>query len=56
MDQQVVADMREEFDVRRQFMLGRLSAIKNVKVVVTPRSLLLPGQHRAHGHQQREFL
>lgn len=33
MDQQVVADMREEFDVRRQFMLGRLSAIKNVKVV-----------------------
>lgn len=33
MDQQVVADMREEFDVRRQFMLGRLGAIKNVKVV-----------------------
>jgi aspartate aminotransferase len=33
MDQQVVADMRDEFDVRRQFMLGRLSAIKNVKVV-----------------------
>lgn len=33
MDQQIVADMREEFDVRRQFMLGRLSAIKNVNVV-----------------------
>ncbi len=33
MDQQIVADMRDEFDVRRQFMLGRLSAIKNVKVV-----------------------
>lgn len=32
-DQQVVADMRDEFDVRRQYMLGRLSAIKNVKVV-----------------------
>ena len=33
MDQQIVSDMREEFDVRRQFMLGRLSAIKNIKVV-----------------------
>ncbi|MFZ4595427.1 MAG: aminotransferase class I/II-fold pyridoxal phosphate-dependent enzyme, partial [Verrucomicrobiaceae bacterium] len=33
MDQQIVADMRDEFDVRRQFMLGRLSAVKNVKVV-----------------------
>ena len=33
MDQQIVADMRDEFDVRRQFMMGRLSAIKNVKVV-----------------------
>jgi len=33
MDQQIVSDMRDEFDVRRQFMLGRLSAIKNIKVV-----------------------
>ncbi|MDB6120480.1 MAG: aminotransferase class [Verrucomicrobiaceae bacterium] len=33
MDQQIVADMRDEFDVRRQYMLGRLQAIKNVKVV-----------------------
>ncbi len=33
MDQQIVADMRDEFDVRRQFMMGRLSAIRNVKVV-----------------------
>ena len=32
-DQQIVADMRDEFDVRRQYMLGRLEAIKNVKVV-----------------------
>lgn len=32
-DQQIVADMRDEFDVRRQYMLGRLQAIKNVKVV-----------------------
>lgn len=32
-DQQIVADMRDEFDVRRQYMLSRLSAIKNVKVV-----------------------
>ncbi len=32
-DQQIVADMREEFDVRRQFMLGRLQGIRNVKVV-----------------------
>ena len=32
-DQQVVADMRDEFDVRRQYMLGRLSGIKNVGVV-----------------------
>jgi len=33
MDQQIVADMRDEFDVRRQFMLGRLQGIRNVKVV-----------------------
>ena len=33
MDQQIVSDMRDEFDVRRQYMLGRLQAIKNVKVV-----------------------
>ncbi|MBL9114708.1 MAG: pyridoxal phosphate-dependent aminotransferase [Verrucomicrobiaceae bacterium] len=32
-DQQIVADMRDEFDVRRQYMLSRLSGIKNVKVV-----------------------
>jgi aspartate aminotransferase len=32
-DQQIVADMRDEFDVRRQYMLSRLSAIRNVKVV-----------------------
>lgn len=32
-DQQVVEDMRGEFDVRRQYMLGRLSGIKNVRVV-----------------------
>jgi aspartate aminotransferase len=32
-DQQIVADMRDEFDVRRQYMLGRLQGIKNVKVI-----------------------
>jgi aspartate aminotransferase len=32
-DQQIVADMREEFDMRRQYMLGRLKNIKNIKVV-----------------------
>jgi aspartate aminotransferase len=32
-DQQIVSDMRDEFDVRRQYMLGRLSGIKNVRVV-----------------------
>ena len=32
-DQQIVADMRDEFDVRRQYMLSRLQAIKNVRVV-----------------------
>ncbi len=32
-DQQVVADMREEFNVRREFMLDRLNKIKKVKVV-----------------------
>ncbi len=32
-DQQIVADMRDEFDVRRQYMLGRLQAIRNVRVV-----------------------
>lgn len=32
-DQQIVADMRDEFDVRRQYMLSRLQAIKNVKVM-----------------------
>jgi aspartate aminotransferase len=33
MDQQIVSDMKEEFDVRRQYMLGRLEAIKGLKVV-----------------------
>jgi aspartate aminotransferase len=33
MDQQIVADMRDEFDVRRQYMVGRLQGIKNVRVV-----------------------
>lgn len=32
-DQQIVDDMRGEFDVRRQYMLGRLSGIKNVRVI-----------------------
>jgi aspartate aminotransferase len=32
-DQQIVEDMREEFDVRRQFMMGRLQGIRNVKIV-----------------------
>ncbi|MBX7206734.1 MAG: pyridoxal phosphate-dependent aminotransferase [Verrucomicrobiaceae bacterium] len=32
-DQQIVADMRDEFDVRRQYMLNRLQGIKNVRVV-----------------------
>jgi aspartate aminotransferase len=32
-DQQIVADMREEFDMRRQYMLSRLQNIKNVRVV-----------------------
>ena len=32
-DQQIVADMRDEFDMRRQYMLGRLQGIRNVKVI-----------------------
>ncbi|MEM7146117.1 MAG: pyridoxal phosphate-dependent aminotransferase [Verrucomicrobiota bacterium] len=32
-DQTVVSDMREEFDIRRQYMLGRLQAIGNIEVV-----------------------
>ncbi|MCB1225527.1 MAG: pyridoxal phosphate-dependent aminotransferase [Verrucomicrobiales bacterium] len=32
-DQQIVADMRDEFDVRRQYMLSRLSGIRHVNVV-----------------------
>jgi aspartate aminotransferase len=32
-DQQPVADMREEFDLRRQYMVGRLGAIDRVSVV-----------------------
>jgi aspartate aminotransferase len=32
-DQLIVADMRDEFDVRRQYMLSRLQAIKNIRVV-----------------------
>ena len=32
-DQQVVSDMRDEFDIRRQYMLGRFQSIPNVKVV-----------------------
>ena len=32
-DQQIVADMRDEFDVRRQYMMSRLTGFKNVRVV-----------------------
>ncbi|MEM7014182.1 MAG: pyridoxal phosphate-dependent aminotransferase [Verrucomicrobiota bacterium] len=32
-DQNFVGDMRDEFDMRRQYMLNRLQGIKNVKVV-----------------------
>jgi aspartate aminotransferase len=32
-DQQIVSDMRDEFDVRRQYMMSRLQGIKNVKVI-----------------------
>jgi len=32
-DQQIVADMRDEFDVRRQYMLSRLQGIKHLKVM-----------------------
>jgi aspartate aminotransferase len=32
-DQTVVSDMREEFDIRRQYMLSRFQAINNVEVV-----------------------
>lgn len=32
-DQGFVSDMRDEFDMRRQYMLNRLQGIKNVKVV-----------------------
>ncbi len=32
-DQQIVADMRDEFDMRRQYMLSRLQGIKNIRVV-----------------------
>ena len=32
-DQQIVSDMRDEFDVRRQYMLSRLQNIKNLKVM-----------------------
>ncbi len=32
-DQQFIEDMRDEFDVRRQYMLGRLQSIKNISVV-----------------------
>ncbi len=32
-DQQIVSDMRDEFDVRRQYMHSRLQAIRNVGVV-----------------------
>jgi aspartate aminotransferase len=32
-DQQIVADMRDEFDVRRAYMLQRLSQISNIKVM-----------------------
>ncbi len=32
-DQQPVSDMREEFDLRRQYMVGRLSAMDRVSVV-----------------------
>src|SRR5438045_6402813 len=35
-DQQPVADMREEFDMRRNYMFDRLSKISNVTAVKQP--------------------
>ena len=32
-DQSVVSDMRDEFDMRRQYMLGRFNAINRIRVV-----------------------
>lgn len=32
-DQQFVSDMRDEFDMRRQYMLNRLQGIKNIRVM-----------------------
>mgnify|MGYP003640189627 CR=1 FL=1 len=32
-DQQFVSDMRDEFDMRRQYMLNRLQGIKNIRVL-----------------------
>lgn len=32
-DQQFIEDMRDEFDIRRQYMIGRLQEIKNISVV-----------------------
>jgi aspartate aminotransferase len=56
MDQQIVSDMRDEFDVRRQYMLGRLSGIKNVRVVEPMGAFYFLVDIEPMQHQERELL
>ncbi len=47
-DQQCIADMRDEFNVRRDYVYGRISTMPNVTVSKPRRRLLRAGEHRAH--------
>jgi aspartate aminotransferase len=56
MDQQIVSDMRDEFDVRRQYMLGRLEQHQERPRRRADGRLLLPRRYRTDADQERELL
>lgn len=54
-DQQCVADMREEFDLRRQYMCERLAAIPGVKLVVPQGAFYILVDIRSFGLTSQNF-
>ena len=54
-DQQPLADMRDEFSMRRNYMYDRITKIPNITAVKPRRRLLHSGQHQPARTQLAEF-
>jgi len=54
-DQQTISDMREEFDLRRQYMADRLSKISNLSIVRSGWRVLRARQYRSAGPYLTNF-